>query len=154
MGFLTGEIRQGRLGVGWATLSKLNADHSCEATLTITDVDTLTALAAANGPGSVGLRQGWLEDLSRRATPAEASFLSMLIGGELRQGASSGVMADAVAVAADIPAPVLRRATMPGGRLDRTAKLAPHRGSPRRGEDRAGGRSPGCSRCWPPPLPR
>ena len=49
------------------------------------------------------------------ATPAEADFLRRLLVGELRQGALGGLMADAVAKAASVPAPLVRRAAMAAG---------------------------------------
>ncbi|HEX2398879.1 MAG TPA: ATP-dependent DNA ligase, partial [Mycobacterium sp.] len=51
-------------------------------------------------------------------------FLRRLLSGELRQGALVGVMADAVAKAADIAAPVVRRAAMLGGDLPGVASAA------------------------------
>ena len=39
VGVLTGEPRQGRIGVGWATLSQLDADPAADATLEVLEVD-------------------------------------------------------------------------------------------------------------------
>ena len=58
------------------------------------------------------------------ATEAEQMFLRRLLGGELRQGALVGVMADAVAKAADVPAATVRRAAMLGGDLPAVAAAA------------------------------
>ena len=58
------------------------------------------------------------------ATEAEQTFLRRLLGGELRQGALVGVMADAVAKAAGIPAASVRRAAMLGGALPAVAAAA------------------------------
>ena len=49
-------------------------------------------------------RDAVLVDLLERATGAEADFLRRLLTGELRQGALAGVMTDAVAKAAGVPA--------------------------------------------------
>ena len=54
----------------------------------------------------------------------EASFIRRLLTGELRQGASDGVMADAVAAAADVDAPLVRRALMLAGELGHVAEIA------------------------------
>ena len=51
------------------------------------------------------------EALLGRATAAEQDFLVRLLFGELRQGALEGVLADAVAKAAHVPA-----ASSPAGR--------------------------------------
>ena len=59
-----------------------------------------------------------------RATAAEADFVRRLLVGELRQGALEGVMVDAIARASEVPAAVVRRAHMLGGRLGPTARLA------------------------------
>ena len=123
--FLVGEPRQGRIGVGWRTLTAVVAEPAPTPTLDVGDVDrTLEELAALQGPGSGGRRHELLAALLGRATGAEASFLARLVGGELRQGASEGVMLDAVAVAAEVPAALVRRAAMLGGRIDEVAELA------------------------------
>jgi DNA ligase-1 len=125
VGFLTGAPRQGRLGVGWATLSGLDVAPASAPTLTITDVDdALTALAATSGAGSASARAGLLGEVFGRATDGEVSFLHRLLVGELRQGALEGVMADAVARAAGVPLDAVRRAAMFSGDLGHAAAVA------------------------------
>ena len=59
IGLLIGEPRQGRLGVGWATVSNLRVTPAIESSLTIHDVDdALTRVAAIGGSGSQGERRG------------------------------------------------------------------------------------------------
>jgi DNA ligase-1 len=58
------------------------------------------------------------------ATAGEQRFLVRLVTGELRQGALEGVVLDAVASAAGVPAAALRRAHMLCGRLPATARTA------------------------------
>lgn len=131
VGFLVGEPRQGRIGVGWRTLAAAERPPAPSPTATVADVDAaLTAIAELAGPGSSSARVELLGDLLSRATASEATFLARLIGGELRQGALAGVMADAVAVAAGVPATVVRRAVMLGGRLDVVARIALTEGRP------------------------
>ena len=55
------------------------------------------------------------------ATDDEQQFLVRLLTGELRQGALEGVVLDAVAAAAEVPAASVRRAFMLSGRLPGTA---------------------------------
>ncbi len=55
------------------------------------------------------------------ATETEQTFLRRLLSGELRQGALTGVMADAVAAATGIPLAAVRRAAMLGGDLPAVA---------------------------------
>lgn len=131
VGFLTGEPRQGRIGVGWRTLAGVSAPPAAAATLEVLDVDrAIDQLGATAGAGSAAQRTALLDDLLGRATEAERTFLRQLLGGELRQGALAGVMTDAVAVASEVPATVVRRAVMLGGRLDEVAAVALSEGRP------------------------
>jgi DNA ligase-1 len=123
--FLVGEPRQGRIGIGWRTFASARPDPASEATLQVAEVDeAISALAGLAGAGSGTARRELLGDLLGQATEAEAAFLARLFGGELRQGALEGVMVDAVAAAAEVPATAVRRAVMLGGRLDATARAA------------------------------
>jgi DNA ligase-1 len=125
VGFLTGAPRQGRIGVGWATLSALDVAAAATATLTIGEVDdALTELASTSGTGSTAARATQLGAVFGRATEAEAWFLRRLLIGELRQGALEGVMTDAVAKAAGVPIDAVRRAVMFSGDLGRAATVA------------------------------
>jgi len=125
VGFLTASPRQGRIGVGWRTLSSLDAGHAAQSTLTLEEVDeALDALAAASGAGSVAVRGDALHDLASRATAEEWEFLRRVILGELRTGALEGVLLDAIARASDRDAAVVRRAAMLSGDLGETARLA------------------------------
>ena len=124
--FLSGSPRQGRIGIGGAVLSTLRDTSPAEAsTLEIADVDDAFARAAAvSGPGSQAARVQVLRDLLRRATQPEQDFIARLIFGELRQGALEGVLVDAVAQAAEIPAARVRRAAMLAGALAPVARAA------------------------------
>ncbi|GGM69032.1 DNA ligase [Longimycelium tulufanense] len=127
--FLAGEPRQGRIGTGWATLAKLRPTPAPSATLTVEDVDhALDVLRGTTGTGSTQRRQQLLADLFGQATATEQDFLIRLLIGELRQGALEGVMVDAIAAAANVPAEAVRRAFMLSGRLPVTAAAALHGG--------------------------
>jgi len=63
------------------------------------------------------------------ATAPEQQFLAGLLLGELRQGALEGVMADAIAAAANVPAADVRRASMLAGGLAPVAAAALAEGS-------------------------
>lgn len=131
VGFLTGEPRQGRIGVGWRSAYGQDVEHATTATVQVLEVDAvLTELAATSGPGSQAARQQLLGDLFRRATEAEADFVRRLLTGELRQGALAGVMADAIATAAAVPLASVRRAAMLTGDLGATAAVALTEGEP------------------------
>jgi DNA ligase-1 len=125
VGFLVGSPRQGRTGVGWNTLAAVGATPAAEPSLTVGEVDrVIEQLPTTTGAGSVGARRDLLRALLDRATPAEADFFFALMSGGLRQGALEGVMADAVAKAAGVPATVVRRAAMLAGDLGRAATVA------------------------------
>ncbi|MGB3481612.1 MAG: ATP-dependent DNA ligase, partial [Mycobacterium sp.] len=83
-----------------------------------------TEIGAVAGPGSRTRRAGLLTDLFGAATSTEQAFLRRLLSGELRQGALAGVMADAVAKAAEVPVSQVRRAAMLGGALPAVAAAA------------------------------
>ncbi|HTY72184.1 MAG TPA: ATP-dependent DNA ligase [Actinomycetes bacterium] len=110
--FLSGELRQRRTGVGWATLRDLPLPAE-RATLTVAEVDTaFRDIAQVSGPGAVSTRRVLLEKLFGAATAPEQAFLSGLARGELRQGALESLVVDALARAAGLPAPDVRRAVM------------------------------------------
>jgi DNA ligase-1 len=125
VGFLTGQARQGRVGVGWATVFRLDVTPAVEPTLGIVDVDrAIDQILVTTGSGSAAGRDAILRALFGRATAAELDFVRRLLVGELRQGALAGLMGDAVARAASVPAPLVRRAAMLSGDLGHTAVVA------------------------------
>ncbi|GAY15013.1 ATP-dependent DNA ligase [Mycobacterium sp. shizuoka-1] len=122
--WLSGELPQRQIGVGWAALRSL-PEPAAAPTLTVSAVDaTFTEIGAVAGKGSQARRAGLLTDLFAAATDTEQLFLRRLLGGELRQGALAGVMADAVAKASGLPAAAIRRAAMLGGDLAAVAASA------------------------------
>jgi DNA ligase-1 len=128
--YLSGELRQRRTGVGWASLRDLPPPAG-DPVLSISEVDAAFARAAeTSGPGSVAVRRDALASLFGRATEDEQRFLVMLAGGELHQGALAGIMVDAVARAAAVEAPAVRRAAMLAGDLPAVAMTALVEGAP------------------------
>ena len=64
--WLSGEARQGRIGVGWATLAALRGAPAAEPTLTLGDADAaLSAVAGAAGKGSAAARSATLRVAER-----------------------------------------------------------------------------------------
>jgi len=131
--FLTGEPRQGRIGIGWASLSAardagISSSQQPEEAgtgLTVIEVDrALDRIARTTGAGSVAARQAELGALFARSSAEEADFVVRLLTGELRQGALAGLMSDAIALAAQVPVSAVRRAAMLGGDLADTAQRA------------------------------
>ena len=126
VGFLIGWPRQGRIGVGWATVSGARERPPAIApTLELRDVDAVfDQLLSVRGKNSASERLQLIGDLFARATPDEQNFLGNLIVGEVRQGALEGVLLEAIAKAAGMPSDRVRRAAMMAGDLGTVARAA------------------------------
>ncbi len=128
--FLSGEIRQGRIGTGWATVSRLDLEPASAPSLTVSELDrAFIDLAAIGGPGSVAARQALIGSIIERSTAVEQRFVRALMVGEIRQGALGGVVMAAVVAATSIrgrpvKAAAFRRAVMLLGNLPDAAALA------------------------------
>jgi DNA ligase-1 len=120
--FLSGYARQGRIGIGYATVRAAAATPAETPSLEIHEVDRAFAeLAAVKGTGA---RRDLLHGLLARATPPEQKFLTGLLLGEIRQGALEGIMLEALAKAAGIPTAHVRRRVMMAGDIARVARAA------------------------------
>jgi DNA ligase-1 len=84
----------------------------------------LDALRAIAGKGSTLRREEALRRLLAAATAQEQELIVGLLLGELRQGALEGVMTEAIAAAASVPAAEVRRASMLAGSLAPVAGAA------------------------------
>src|SRR5919108_473459 len=124
VGFLVGVPRQGRIGVGYSTIYRIERGPAAEASLTIEELDRVIAeIQEMTGSGSAAKRRQILGELLGRATEPEADFVKRLFTGGLRQGALAGLMVDAVAKAAGVPGEIARRALMLSGDFTRTAEI-------------------------------
>jgi ATP-dependent DNA ligase I len=122
--WLSGELTQRQIGVGWAALRERPLP-AAEPLLEIREVeDAFTRVGALGGKGSQAARRGAVAELLGRATEDEQRFLVALLLGDIGQGALAGVMADAVAKAADVPRADVRRALMLCGDLGVVAAIA------------------------------
>ena len=122
--YLSGELPQRQIGVGWAALRDGFPPAAAPA-LTLSDVDSgFSAIGAVSGKGSTAARKALVGELFGRATEDEQRFLFGLLSGELRQGALEGVMTEAVARAASVPVAEVRRAMMLRGSLGAVAAAA------------------------------
>jgi DNA ligase-1 len=142
--FLSGSPRQGRIGVGWALISEARAASVPAGALTSAPVSEAEAEAASGalspelrevdqifdrllktrGAGSTAAKTTLLRELFSGVTAEEQDFLARLLFGELRQGALEGVLIEAVARAARLPAATIRRAAMMAGTLAPVARAA------------------------------
>ncbi len=143
--FLSGELRQRQIGVGYAAIASLDGRARAGSTpatpLTVTETDAIFAeVGAVTGAGAQARRRSLLAGMFGRAAPAESDFLAHLLAGELRQGAQEGVMVEAVARAADVPAGAVRRAHLLGGSLAAVAAAALNAG-----RDTSGRADPGAA---------
>ena len=122
--YLSGEIRQGRIGIGPSTLHACVAPAAVAPSLKLLEVDGLLAeLAQVRGSGAGARRAASLRALFARATAEEQEFLLRLLVGELRQGALAGVMIDAIAGVTSVPLAELRRAAMYESNLGAIARV-------------------------------
>ena len=123
--FLSGYVRQGKIGVGYGTLRDSGAAPAEAATLAIGDVEAALSEMARAEPKR---RRQLLEALMARATASEQAFLKALLVGEVRQGALEGVMMDALAKASGTRPERVRRAAMMAGDVSRVARAAMEEG--------------------------
>jgi ATP-dependent DNA ligase I len=137
--FLSGDLTQRQIGVGYAALTDLMGGYgpggapasaglgqppaAPQLTLAETDV-ALGQIGALVGQGSQAERRRLLGHLLSRATETEREFLVRLLAGDLRQGALDGVMTDAIARAAGVPGADVRRAHQLSGSLPTAAAAA------------------------------
>jgi DNA ligase-1 len=124
--YLSGELPQGRIGLGYATLAAAAAQAPAPAEiLSVAELDErLGTLLGMRGAGSAARRDEALRQLFARASAAEQQFLLQLLTGELRQGALEGIMVEAIGAAAQLPVAQVRRAAMYGGDLGAVARAA------------------------------
>ena len=123
--WLSGELRQGKLALGYAALKAATGHPAAAASLTVKEVDAaFQGLKTTKGKGAAVARERALKNLFGKAAAEEQDFLLRLIVGELRQGALEGVMLEAVAAAAQLPAAEIRRAATHAGGIPQIARAA------------------------------
>jgi DNA ligase-1 len=121
--YLSGQLRQRQIGVGYASVRDLPAGATTP-TLELLDVDHACAqIGSLSGRDSQAQRRMQLLALFARATEAEHGFLVRLLLGEIRQGALEGLMHEALARALDVPLAAVRRAAMLRGDLGAVAAV-------------------------------
>jgi DNA ligase 1 len=123
--YLSGTISQGRIGIGYSVLQAVPHSAANVPSLSILDIDrALEDIEGIRGTGSTPRRAQALRQLFMRATADEHRFLLQLLTGQLRQGALSGIMIDAIAAAAQLPVGQVRRAAMYSKNLGVVARAA------------------------------
>ena len=95
--YLSGELPQGTVGVGWAALRDLPSRRPTRRSAARRSTRRSRASRRSRGPGSQAARRAELDALFGCATEPEQRLCAACFLGELRQGALEGVMVDAVA---------------------------------------------------------
>ena len=124
--YLSGQIPQGRLGIGWATVQEaLKGPTGNSKPVTLNEMDEiLQGISQEQGAGSGQRKITRLKELLSRAGKEGRDFLIRLIMGEIRQGALEGLLLEGVAEASSIPAERLRQALMFSADLGEVARAA------------------------------
>lgn len=115
--YLTGTLPQGRIGIGPSLLQDVSSGEAPrDSAWSLQEIDqAFGRIAALTGSGSQAARREELGTLFACATFRARAFLTRLMLGELRQGALEGVLIDAIADVASVPASDVRRAVMLAG---------------------------------------
>jgi DNA ligase-1 len=129
IGFLCGELRQGRLGLGYRTLRDVKAQpEPAVSAVSVLELDAVfQALEALSGKGVASERDKLLQALFARLTAEDRDFVVRLVLGELRQGALESIVLEAVALATSISPEEIRKAMLFAGNAAAVA-LAAFRG--------------------------
>ncbi len=122
--YLSGQIPQGSLGIGWQTLQKALEDlPERPRPLSLPEVNRhFDEIARARGAGSVGNKIRALRDLFSPAREDERGFLTGLIMDEVRQGALEGLLVEAIAHASGLAVERIREAVMFSGDIGEVAR--------------------------------
>lgn len=130
--YLCGELPQGRIGIGPATLRELELPQpEPGGGLTLPRADRyFEQIKLIGGKGAKQRRAGTLATVLAETTRPGQLFLLRLLSGGLRQGALLGVVEAAVAAAAGVSAAALRRAVTLSGSLVEAARVAFSLGEP------------------------
>lgn len=117
VGFMCGELRQGRLGLGPRSLQRLRAEpETRSAGVSVLELDAVfQALEDLSGKGVASEREQLLAALFARLGADEREFVVRLILGELRQGALESIVLDALAGAASVSPDAIRKAMLFAG---------------------------------------
>lgn len=124
--YLSGELPQGRMGIGWITLQEaLKGVPFLPEPFSLVDLDSyFDSVASERGPGSSAKKVQTLREAFSHAGEKERVFLTGLILGEIRQGALEGLILEAVAHATSLPLDLLQRSLMFSGSIGEVARTA------------------------------
>ena len=129
--YLSGQIPQGSLGIGWAVLQKTlrNLDKQPRS-LSLQEVNRFfDQIAQSKGEGSAAKKAKTLRDLFSLVRDDEKEFLVGLIMSEIRQGALEGLLVEAIAQASDLAVERIQRGVMFSGNVGEVARIALEEGN-------------------------
>jgi DNA ligase-1 len=124
--YLSGQIPQGSLGIGWGILQKAlgNLDERPRP-LGLPEVNRFfEEIARSKGAGAVEKKVKALRDLFSSAREDEKEFLVGLIMSEVRQGALEALVVEAIAQASGLAVERIQRSVMFSGDIGEVAKAA------------------------------
>jgi DNA ligase-1 len=129
--YLSGELPQGRMGIGWITLQEaLKGAPFLPKPLSLVDLDSyFDSIARERGTGSSGRKVQILREAFTHTGEKERVFLTGLILGEIRQGALEGLILEAVAQAASLSLDLLQQSLMFSGSIGEVARTAIEEGA-------------------------
>jgi DNA ligase-1 len=124
--YLSGQIPQGSLGIGWTTLQKVLANlDECPRPLSLLEVNRFfEEIAQWRGAGSAEKKVKALRDLFSSAREDERRFLTGLIMGEVRQGALEGLVVEAIGQASGLAVERIRQGVMFAENIGEVARVA------------------------------
>ncbi len=124
--YLSGEIPQQSLGIGWGILEKVISTSLLNPkNINLIEVDQfLNEISSLSGKGSLEKKVKLLQDLFSSIDEEEKQFIAGLITGELRQGALVGIVIDAITEASNIPEQLIQQAFMLSGNIGEVARVA------------------------------
>jgi DNA ligase-1 len=124
--YLSGQVPQGSLCIGWTILQKTleNLDERPRP-LSLLEVNLFfDEITQSRGEGSVKKKVKALHDLFSSAREDEKEFLAGLIMGEVRQGALEGLVLEAIAQASGLAAERIQQGVMFSGNIGEVARVA------------------------------
>jgi len=129
--YLCGTLPQGRIGIGYRMVQEAMVERPPQGSpLTLVEIDRVfDRIAADEGLGSSERKTRALRSLLERANEEERRFLAQLVLGEIRQGALEGLLLEAIAKAAGLPASDVRQAMMFSGSIGEVARAALQEGA-------------------------
>jgi DNA ligase-1 len=129
--YLSGELPQGHLGIGWAMLQEaLKGAPFQPNPISLIDLDrSFESIVREKGSGSSGRKVQRLREILSHSNDKERESLVKLIMGEIRHGALEGLVLEAIAQTASLSLDHLRRSLMFSGNIGEVARAAIEEGA-------------------------